>query len=38
MAGLVAHISNFGIHKLEASLVYSVRSVLLLFFFFKVNL
>lgn len=31
MAGLAAHISNFCIHKLEASLIYSVRSVLLFF-------
>lgn len=35
MAGLAAYTSNFCIHKLEASLVYSMRSVL---FFFKVNL
>lgn len=34
MAGLAAHTSNFCIHKLEASLVYSVRSVLLLVFVF----
>lgn len=33
MAGLAAYTSNFCIHKLEASLVYSMRSVL--FFFLK---
>lgn len=32
MAGLAAYTSNFCIHKLEARLVYSMRSV---FFFLK---